>query len=173
MWNSHYPSENVPNLLQSSHSLQSQGGHSSQFDEDPYAPVWQSDDEYTPEELARRAVTEAKRVERESKAPKPPTQYTTSMGRRKHKKGVAKDTPPVSVYNPFSLLAEKPKVQPKVNPTSYISLETYENQQKVEATYRQTRGWQIQKQRSAPPPIDPQAPVPGKEGVILLSQPPL
>jgi hypothetical protein len=77
------------------------------------------------------------------------------------------------VYNPYSLLAESPKVlKSKVDPASYISLGMYEKQQEREATYRQDRGWQVQKHKSKPSPVDPQAPVPGKEGVVLLSQPP-
>ena len=137
--------------------------------------MWHSEDAYTPEELARQAKVEVRREAREQNTPKPPTQFTTSMGRRQYKKGVAKAHPPpaITVYNPYSLLAESPKVlKSTVNPASYISLGTYEKQQEREATYRQDRGWQVQKRKSKPSPVDPQAPVPGKEGVVLLSQPP-
>ena len=101
-----------------------------------------SDDAYTPEELAGQAKIDARRLDREQRAPKPPTEVTTSVGRRKYKKGLVKHTTPpaMTVYNPYSLLAEKPKVKPEVNPASYISLEVYEQQQEVEANYRQSQG---------------------------------
>ena len=168
-WASSDPSQSS----QHTQSLQSQSDHPSRLemdDVDPYAPVMHSEYKYTPGELAGQAVVEAKRVEIESTRPKPLTQYTTAMGRTRYKKGMTKRPPPpaVKVYNPSSLLKETPKIQSTVHPTSYISLETYGCQQVIENRHRQIHRPQIHLSL-----IDPDAPVPGMEGVTLLSQPPL